>query len=267
MLRPACWLLLGSLAVTLSAAPSSDSAAVSDALKGAVARALPFPEAQSDGTPPGGNTEPVWLVRWPAGDEPRVDVLANPLNPGNHDRALKAEAEIQKAVMASQRVSQGDYEQAVSDFQRTGKVGGIREVSLNDEGVVGERYDAESQLTIRAQVFDGTHTVTIGTSRRPEVVPAVAGAAVVRVTANTYQEAATADTPSLTRFCPEQVWIFFGVTAPPPIASTDAAATISAAHAPEAGRAVVVSISGNAELVNRVLQQSDWAAFRARIAG
>ena len=50
----------------------------------------------------------------------RVDVLANPLNPGNHERALKAEAEIQKAVMASQRQSQADYEQAVSDFERTG---------------------------------------------------------------------------------------------------------------------------------------------------
>jgi hypothetical protein len=269
MLRPAFWLLVASLGVGASAAQSSGAAAIGDALKGAVDRALPFPEARSDGTPPGGATEPIWLVRWPAGDEARVDVLANPLNPGNRDRALKAEAEIQKAVMASQRVSQGDYEQAVSDFQRTGKVGEIREVSLNDEGVAGERYDAESQLTIRAQVFGGRHTVTIPTSRRPEAgAETAAGAAVVRVPANTYLEPATADTPSLTRFCPEQAWIFFGATAPPAIASTDeSTATVEAAPAPGTGRIIVISITGNAELVDRVLQQSDWASFRARLAG
>lgn len=268
MLRPACWLLLVSVAVTTSAAQSVEPAAVRDALRRAVTRALPFPEVSSDGTAPGGATEPVWLVRWPAGDEPRAEVLANPLNPGNRDRALKAEAEIQKAVMASQRISQGDYEQALSDFQRTGKVGEIREVSLNDDGVLGERYDAESQLTIRAQVFAGSQAVTIGTSRRPEALPPVAGAAIVRVTANTYLEPATPDTPAALRFCPEQAWLFFGVTAAPAITFADeGSATVMAGPLPGTARGVVVSIRGNAELVSRVLQQSDWESFRARIAG
>jgi hypothetical protein len=268
MLRPVSWLLVVSLGVTAAAAQSTGSAALIDGLKAAVARALPFPQADADGTARDGATEPVWLVRWPAGDEARVEVLANPLNPGNRERALKAEADIQKAVMASQRISQGDYEQALSDFQRTGKVGEIREVSLNDEGVAGERYDAESQLTIRAQAFDGSHVVTVRTSRRPESLPAVAGASVVRVPANMYQEAATADSPALTRYCPEQAWIFFGIAEPPSIAfGDDSAATVSAAQAPGAARGVVVSISGNAELVDRVLQQSDWTAFRTRVAG
>lgn len=268
MLRPACCLLLASVAVTASAAQAVDPEAVRDALKDAVARALPFPQVSSDGTAPGGATEPVWLVRWPAGDDLRAEVLANPLNPGNRDRALKVEAEIQKAVMASQRVSQGDYEQALNDFQRTGRVGEIREVSLNDDGVLGERYDAESQLTIRAQLFDGSHVVTIGTSRRPEALPAVAGAAIVRVTANTYLEPATRELPATVRFCAEQAWLFFGATSAPAITVADeGSATVMVGPLPGTARGVVVSIRGNAELVSRVLQQSDWESFRARIAG
>ena len=121
MHRPACWLLIVALSLARTAAQPVDPAELGDALKVALARALPFPEARSDGTPPGSATDPVWIVRWPVEGNLRVDVLANPLNPGNHERALKAEAEIQRAVMASQRQSQADYEQAVSDFERTGK--------------------------------------------------------------------------------------------------------------------------------------------------
>jgi hypothetical protein len=267
-MRRRVWLPLVILGVVRLAGQPVDPAALGDALKAALAPALPFPEARSDGTPIDSVTEPAWIVRWPAGDEPRIEVLANPLNPGNRERALKAEAEIQKAVMASQRVSQGDYEQAVSDFQRTGKVGEIREVTLNDEGVAGERYDAESHLTVRAELFEGGHTVAIDTSRRPEALPGGGAAAVVRVAANTYQEPAAAGAPAVTRFCPEQAWVFFGIAAPPLITATnDASATISAASAPGAARGVMLSISGNAELVGRVLQQADWKAFGARLAG
>lgn len=250
------------------AAQPVDPAALGEALRAALARALPFPDARPDGTPVGGTTEPVWVIRSSATGDPLVEVLANPLNPANRARALKAEAEIQQAVLASQRRSQADYEQAVSDFQRIGRVGEIREVTLGDEGVAGERYDAESQLTIRAELFEGTHQFTVATARQPEARPSVGGGAVVRVTAHTLQEPGAAGEPAVTHFSPEQAWVYFGVDAPPTIAIVDGiSATVSATMASGAQRGVVVSIRGNAELVERVLQQSDWQSFKVRVAG
>ena len=269
MPRPAFWLVLVALTLDRAAAQQAEPAALSGALRPALARALPFPEAQPDGMPVGGVTEPLWIVRWPAAGDLRVDVLANPLNPGNHERAMKAEAEIQRAAMASQRKSQADYEQALRDFQRTGTVGDIREISLRDDGVAGERYDAESQLTIRADEFGDAHAFTVGTSRLPEALPASAGPAViVRVAANTYREPGTAGDPGLTRFCAEQAWVYFGALTTPVITRrSDDSAAVSVARAPGASRGVVVSISGNAELVNRVLQQADWGSLKAHLGG
>lgn len=268
MARRASWLLLVILGVVRLTAQPFDSAALGEALRAALAGALPFPDARPDGTAVGGATDPVWTVRWPKAGDARVEVLANPLNPDNRERALKAEAEIQKAVMASQQRSQADYEQAVSDFQRTGKVGEIREVTLGDEGVAGERYDAESQLTIRVDAFDGNHELTVATARRPDVSAGDGDAIVVRLAAHTYQEPGLADGPSAIHFSPEQAWVYFGTQAPPTITfANDGSATIAVTMAPGAARGVVVSISGNAGLVDRVLQQSNWRTFRARVEG
>jgi hypothetical protein len=270
MPRPAFWLVLVALTFDRAVAQQAEPAALSGALRPALARALPFPEAQPDGMPAGGVTEPLWIVRWPAAGDLRVDVLANPLNPGNHERALKAEAEIQRAAMASQRKSQADYEQALRDFQRTGTVGDIREISLRDDGVAGERYDAESQLTIRAAEFGDAHAFTVATSRLPEALPASGGPAViVRVAANTYREPGTAgDSEIIIRFCAEQAWVYFGALTTPVITRrSDDSAAVSVARAPGASRGVVVSISGNVELVSRVLQQADWGSLKAHLGG
>jgi hypothetical protein len=269
MPRRVLGLLLPVTVATIVGAAQPDAPSLTDALVAALRPALPFPEARPDGTPPGGATEPVWTGRFPRDGEPRVDVVANPLNPGNRARALKAEEEIQKAAMASQRRSQADYEKAVSDFQRTGKVGDIREISLADEGLAGERYDAESQLTVRAQIFEETYAVEVSTSRMPSSSPPGAGPAfILRVAANTYLDAGTNDEPATVRFCPEQAWVFFGALRPAEIVSeSDSAVRVSVASAAPGGRGLVVTLSGNAELVDRVLQQADWALLRARLGG
>lgn len=268
MPRPTLLLLLVVAASGLEAARQAGPSAISDGLRPALAPALPFPDAQPDGTASGGATDTVWTVRWPAAGELVVQVLANPVNPGNHQRALKAEEEIQKAAMASQQRSLADYEQAVSDFKRTGKVGSIREISLTDDGVAGERFDAESQLTIRAEVFDGTHAFKVATSRIPQTMPASGGPAfVVRVAANTYREGGGTDDPGQARFCPEQAWVFFGTLRAPELTRGDENVVAVSVGSTDASRGLVVSISGNAELVDRVLQQADWALLRARLAG
>ncbi len=171
----------------VSAAEARQSATLRDALVAALRPALPFPEASDDGTPSGGDPGPVWTVHWPAEDSSVVEVLANPLNVENHARALKADAAIQKAAMQSQQRSQADYDKAVSDFQKTGRVSEIREISLRDDGPAGERYDAESQLTIDARVVDLPQRLTVGTGRLPEAFPGSAAAAIIRVAANEYQ--------------------------------------------------------------------------------
>jgi hypothetical protein len=264
-------LFIGADCLAQTAAPDDLAAA----LKAALQPALPYPDAGPDGTASDSATTPVWTVRWPEPGSLQVEVLANPLNPGNRERAMKAEEEIQKAAMASQRRSQADYEKALGDFQRTGKVSEIREISLRDDGLAGERYDAESQLTIRAEVVSDRRVVEVATARLPEAMPASDGPAfVVRLAAHTYVQAATADEPAMPRFCPEQAWVLFGALDPPVVTREgDEAASVAIAPAgapaaaPGGRRGLVVALSGNVELVDRVLRLADWAALAARFGG
>jgi hypothetical protein len=207
-------------------------------------------------------------VQWPDPDTAAVEVLANPLNPDNHARALKAEEAIQKAAMQSQQRSQADYEKAVSDFQRIGRVSEIREISLRDDGLAGERYDAESQLTIVARLVNVGDRLTVATGRMPQAFAASDGpAAIVRVAANEYQERAENGAPAETRFCAEQAWVLFGSIAPPVVSRTsehEAAIALTPAPGDGSGQVILISIRGNVELVDRVLQRANWALVAAR---
>lgn len=229
--------------------------------------ALPFPEAGPDGTPASGGPRPVWVVRWPAGSDGQVEVLANPLNPENRKRALAAEEEIQEAAMRSQRRSQGDYEQALSDFERTGRVSGIREISLDDDGVAGERYDADSHLLVSVAPLDDDLSFSVATGIPPAEMDGVAGpATVIRVPANVYRAAAEAGAPAEEHYCAEQAWLVFGNTGEAAISpradgpQVDVTVPVSTASGGRAG--AVVSISGNPALVEQALRQADWPAFR-----
>lgn len=273
MSRLAASTLVLCAAVSVTAAVQSPAdRALSAALVTAVGKALPFPVATADGTPEKGGADAVWTVRWPAADGLRVEVLANPLNAGNRDRALKAEQEIQKSAMNAQRRSQGDYERALNEFERTGRTSAsIREISLRDDGLAGERYDAESQLTITAQAIAATHRYTVSTSTMPEVSTAVPGVVVLRVPANAYLEEEVSGLPGAARYCPEQAWVFFGPVGAPDIkrlggADVDVSLT-GGGQAAAGGRGTAVWISGNAALVEQVLTQADWSVLRALVEG
>jgi hypothetical protein len=270
MVRVGRWLTAGLImAGGFASAPAAQDAAVqrlSDALVASLRPALPYPEAAADGTPLGGGAADVWMTRWPGPGGLRVEVLANPLNLANRERALKAEAEIQRAAMQAQRRSQGDYERALADFERTGRTSEIREISLRDDGLAGEQYDADSQLTIVAQAFGAHHTVSVATSRTPDVLPGADGAAVVvRLPANTYREPDTGGEPGALRYCPEQAWVYIGRVDTPVIDRHGDLVTIEVSRT--AGdlesRPLVVWLSGNVELVDRVLQRASWSVLRA----
>ena len=272
MPRVALSTLVWCAAMSLPAMAQPANGPLSAALVKAVGKALPFPVATDEGTPAGGSVDAVWTVRWPAAHELRVEVLANPLNAGNRDRALKAEQEIQKSAMNSQLRSQGDYERALKEFERTGRTSGsIREISLRDDGLAGERYDAESQLTIVAHPIAAGHQFTVATSTMPAVSTAVPGVVVVRVPANAYQEEEVDGLPGMARYCPEQAWVFFGPVGAPEIkrlAGADVDVSLTGAGQPAAGQpGTVVWISGNAALVEQVLTQAEWSVPRALAEG
>ena len=276
MSRLVASIVMSCAALCLNLAAQTPPAAIADAalpagLVTALRKALPFPAATAEGTPVGGGTDAVWTVRWPDPDALRVEVLANPLNTANRDRALKAEQEIQKSAMNAQLRSQGDYERAVKEFERTGRTSAsIREISLRDDGLAGERYDAESQLTITAQPIAAGHRFTVLTATTPAVTSGVPGAVVLRVPANAYQDQATGGLPGMAHYCPEQAWVFFGPVGTPVVAPRDGAEvdiSVPAGGQTPAARGTLVWISGNGALVEQVLTQADWSVLRALFAG
>jgi len=266
--------LLGALAAALPAhaQPPSDEA-LHRAFVTALRPALPFPEAGADGTPLNGQTDPVWTVRWPDAGDARVEVLANPLNAGNRERALTVEKAIQQAAMKSQQRSQGDYEQALSDFQRTGRVSGIREISLDDDGLAGQRYDADSHLVLSVAPLDDDLSFSVATGVAPGVVTGVAGPAmVIRVPANVYKAPAESGEPPDEHYCAEQAWVVFGASGPPTIIRREDGPQVDVT-VPVAGasagprRGLVVTMSGNPALVDQALRNADWLALRTVLGG
>jgi len=240
-----------------AAAQDLDQVAWGRVLREALAPALPFPDATTEGTPEGGDSEVVWTIRWPAADGQVVEVVANPLNPQNRERALAAEQEIQHAAMVSQRNSQSDYERALGDFQRTGEVRSeVREITLRDDGVAGERYDAESQLTVRIEPQHGRLERVVGAAIDPEVVPPPdAGMAAVRLSAHEYG--------SPLRYGVEQAWLVFGHATATISRISPEEAGLEIVSSEEEGNWVLVTVSGNAELVEQVLTRARWAAVTA----
>ncbi len=247
--------------------------AVAAALVAALRPLLPFPDAREDGTPSDGSTAAVWTVRWPGVDETRVEVMANPLNAENRRRALDAERQIQAAAMRAQERSQADYERALRDFARTGRTDAIREISLRDDGVAGDRYDAESQLTIEVMAVEGAMHLPVEGRLSPEVAREAPGPGVtlMRVPAHVYDEAGPDDPMPFPRYAPEQAWLVMGAataSATAPFADIiDSVDTPGPALIVEqtdgSNAAVIVVLVGNGELLERMVETADWNAVAA----
>lgn len=255
-------------------AQAPDGAVVA-ALVAALRPLLPFPDAREDGTPADGSTDAVWAVRWPGADETRVEVMANPLNADNRRRALDAERQIQAAAMRAQERSQADYERALRDFARTGRTETIREISLRDDGVAGDRYDAESQLTIEAMAVDGAMHLPVEGRLSPAAAADALGPGItlMRVPAHVYDEAGPDEPVSFPRFAPEQAWLVMGpATASAVAPPADTADTVGAPgpmlvveQTDNANAAVVVVLVGNGVLLERMVETADWNSVAAAL--
>ena len=123
------------------------------AVRAAMAPALPFPNSDEDGAvPANGNAEALWMVRPLQPGDRSIEVIANPLNQANQQRATRAMAEIEDNIQAAQRRAALQYDRAVSEAKRTGRSQEVDGVTLSDEGVAGAKIDAESHVTIDVAV-------------------------------------------------------------------------------------------------------------------
>lgn len=241
-------------AQTRGAVPSfMDVRRLLTALRAAVAGVVDAPEGDADGTPRDGRADAPWL-RLPAAspDEAVVTLVANPLHPEQRARALQAERDIQRAARASQDASQRDYDTAVDAFARGVRTPErLREISLDDEGVAGERYDAESELVVRATWQQGAHVVVRSGTGAPEV-PAAAGRAWVTVAAP------GGEYGSPSRYAPRELWVGVGVSAAPAIRARSAESFEITLGEATGGPWVLVHARGHRALVESLLADAPW---------
>src|SRR5262245_56934402 len=236
------------LAAQAPAVPPPDQrlmAALVEALK----PALPYPAADEHDLPVDGNTTALWIVRWPEPGESRVEIVANPLNLENQQRASKADGEIQRAVMAAQQRAQAQYERAVAEFEKTGRTNPIDGITLGDEGIAGERFDASNHVAITLAAVRPPYRARIDSVSEPAVSTAAFGT-IVRVETNVYRERAAGTQPEVQRFHACEAHLMFGAGSPS-VSRTGPSSFDLVAAAPLA----VVKLQGNETVLEQVFQK------------
>ena len=247
----------GSALAAAQSAPSPRMQMVIDALK----PALPFPAAGDDGTvPERGGDDSKWFVVWPDEvDDTAIVVKANPLHPDTQEIVAKAEEVIQRAVAAAERKAQAAYDRALDELKRTGKPTDLDGISLEDEGVAGQRLDAELELTI--ELVDPA-SYEIGSSVPPEVTAGPPGVTwQVIVPPNTFQDRLTTDRRD--RFTASERRLFFGPIARPSVDRVGDRPRFAVTLPASAGGLAVV-LRGNDALLKQVVASANWGRITPR---
>jgi hypothetical protein len=225
---------------------------------------LPYPAATEANTPADSSTAPRWIVRRPGTDEAPVviEVMANPFNVDNQRQAERDMAFIREAVFAAERRAQAEYERLVEASRRTGTGRDLAGITLDDEGVAGERADGEAHVEVAC--LAGVETGAIGSSVEPSVAPGVAGGWVVSVPANEFR-AVDRDGGVRVRYRAAEVRLYLGLASLPTVSRRQAldlfditvrARTDQAAVAQPHG--VTVILRGNEALVAQLARDADW---------
>ena len=229
-----------------------------DALVAALRPVLPFPAAAADGaTPAAGGADQKWFVVWPSDPaDSSVIVKANPLHPDTQKAGATAEGPIQEAVVRAERKAQAAYERAVDELKRTGKVSAdLAGISLEDEGIAGERIDAELELSIDLEA--GARSFDIASSQPPVVAAGATGATwLLTIPANSYREASGADTRE--HFRPAEARLYFGALARPGVSRRDDRPRFSVTLVPTPDTFTIV-LRGNEDLLQDLLKSVDWS--------
>lgn len=223
------FLLVAAIAAPLavSAQDTAPSDHVMQAVRAAMAPALPYPASDALGSlPADGKSDAPWMVRPFEPGERAVYVLANPLNEVHQRRAAKAMAEIEASIEAAQRRAEAQFERAVAEAKRTGRSQEVDGVTLADEGIAGAKIDAESHVTI---------DVSFGESVPPGVSISTTPASVYR------------GDDGIERFREAQSTVSLG-------ASHERAE-------PARRSSLVIRLRGNEMLIADLLRKSDWASL------
>jgi hypothetical protein len=243
-------------AVTAQLSPRMNS------LVEAVRPALPFPSSAPAGDVPADNGAAArWFVVWPtSADDTRIIVRANPLNPEVQKASAEAMEEINAAVAAAERRAQASYDRALERLRKTGSAGELDPVTLDDEGVAGERIDAELEVTIElaeATSFD------IASADAPVVQPGSAGVSwIVGVSPNTYRPTTGDDRRE--HFRAAETRLYFGVMSRPEVTRLGDEQVYRVALPPPSAGAFAVIIRGNAALVSSITTGADWRQLAPR---
>jgi hypothetical protein len=216
--------------------------------------ALPFPETDRTGAVPiDGKTEPLWMVRPPEPGSMTIEVLANPLNDANQLRAERAMAQIQNNIESAQRRAAAQYDRAVAEAKRTGKSQEVDGVTLNDEGVAGQKIDAESHVTIEVASRQQSYAFEIASATESLSTTTIQdGRVVIGVPAGNYRD----EGMGTDRYAEAQTFVFLGRIPPPQVrrVSKHSYEIIAAADV----ASMVVRLQGNEPLIADVLRKTDW---------
>jgi hypothetical protein len=225
-----------------------------DALVAAVRPVLPFPGASADGElPADGSPKSRWFVVWPDATDTRIVVKANPLHPETQKAGAQAMDQINAAVVAAERRAQEAYDEAIERLRRTGKGAELEVITLDDEGIAGERIDAELEVVIELQMAE---SFTIESSEAPVVSEGRGGVSwSISVAPNVYQRISGDDRRE--HFRATETRLYFGPLARPDVRRDGDEPQFRVTIAPSAG-SFVVAVRGNDALVKQIVTDADW---------
>ena len=237
-------------------------------VRAALEPALPFPATDASGAMPVGEVvAPLWMVKPLDPEDGNFEVLANPLNADNQARSNQAMAQIEVVVEAAQKKSQAQYERALAAVQHTGRSQDVDGVTLADEGVPGERIDAESHVIVDVLVNQTRYAFQVASSVEPVVVPGVPVPFLVySVPDNVYRERADSEE----RYCQARTFVLFGRFGQIEIkrSGVNYDVTWPAGEGPGGGpgvRTIVVRLAGNNDLIADIVKNADWSQVRALV--
>lgn len=253
------------LAATANAQQAPDVDRVMAGVRAAFKTAMPFPETDHTGSVPGnGSPDALWMIQRPQPGESTIEITANPLNQINQARATRAMAQIGASIDAAQRRAELQYDRAVSEAKRTGRSQDVDGVTLSDEGVAGERIDAEGHVTIDVEFNKPIYSRVVVSGIEPGdarqlVVPGAA--AVITIPSNVYKHKVGERTED--RFCPAETLVYFGAVVRPSVDGRPDNAYEIVANSPDtpggpAIRSLVLKLRGNEVLMADLLRKADW---------
>jgi hypothetical protein len=238
---------------------------VADAVWAAVRPALPYPPAAADDQPEDGSAGPQWVVRRVRADPAVAEVVANILNVDNQARAEQAMVAIQQAVRAAELRAQTEFERLQAG--RSGGSAEMRGISLDDEGVAGERADWDARLIIEARHRDDEYEFSLPGDVAPTLPAGPAGVALLVVAEPAEYEATVDSGGTRRRYRPAEARLYVGRLSTPVVERRENGYRVRVgAVMPSRGPgSLEVVLRGNRDLVRQVIDKAAWVHVAALV--